>query len=251
MKQGITALALLAASPKTAHFISHLLAQKFLADEPPASVENRMSATYLATDGDIKAVLKTLITSPEFNSHRYFRNQVKMPDEFVASAFRATLTDPINPGAMVGLLSNAFGQPPYRKLEPTGYYITADHWMNTQSLIARLKFADQFTHNQFANQKFDASRVLALSLMNDSSEDAALEPSARSVRVSDEPASSSLQGPDTALKVLESTLIDGEISAATARYIHGQLTQQPASNPTDTLNLLTALLLGSPEFQLR
>ncbi len=251
MKQGITALSLLAASPKTAHFISHLLAQEFLADDPPLAVENRMTQVYLATDGDIKAVLKTLIDSPEFNSHRYFRNKVKMPAEFVASAFRATLTDPSNPGAMVGLLSNALGEPPYRKLEPTGYYVTADHWMNTQSLMARLKFADQFTHNQFANQKFDSSRVLAMSLMNDHTQVAAEPVKAKSLRVAEEEPAPGFQGPDTALRALEGTLIDGEISPATDRYIHGQLSQQQGTNPADMLNLLTALLLGSPEFQLR
>jgi hypothetical protein len=51
--------------------------------------------------------------------------------------------------------------------------------------------------------------------------------------------------------VLEASLIGGEISPGTANFIHTQLSQQATENPTDTLNLLTALLLGSPEFQLR
>ena len=254
MKQGIAALSLLAASPRTARFISHLLAQEFLADDLPPALENRLAATYLATDGDIKAILKTLVDSPEFNSRRYFRNKVKMPSEFVASAFRATLTDPSNPGAMVSLLSNAFGQPPYRKLEPTGYYVTADHWMNTQSLLARLNFADQLTHNKFSNQKFDASRLLALSLMNDrapGSPASNSDQTPKSLRVAATAPAPAFEGPDMALHVLESTLIEGEITPKTDQFIHSQLTAQPANNPTDTLNLLTALLLGSPEFQLR
>ena len=261
MKQGIAALSLLAASPKTAHFISHLLAQQFVADDPPPALENRLAATYMATDGDIKAMLKVLIDSPEFNSHRYFRTKVKMPAEFVASAFRATSTDPQNPGAMVGLLSNALGEPPYRKLEPTGYYVTADHWMNTQSLLSRLNFADQLTHNRFANQKFDSSRLLALSLMNDHSTASPLASSLdqrgdqgpRNLRVAEVTSAPSQpsQGPDTALRVLEGTLIEGEITPKTDGFIHSQLAAQPVNNPTDTLNLLTALLLGSPEFQLR
>jgi len=53
--------------------------------------------------------------------------------------------------------------------------------------------------------------------------------------------------------VLESTLIGGEISAKTSQQIHQQLTQANAqnTNPGDMLNLLTALVMGSPEFQLR
>ncbi len=250
MKQGITALSLLAASPKTAHFISYLLAQRFVADTPPPALVDRMAATYMATSGDIKAILRTLVESPEFNSERYFRNKVKTPAEFVASAFRATATDPQNPGALVGLLTNQLGMPPYRKLEPTGYYITADHWMNTQSLLARLNFADQLTHNHFANQKFDSSRVLALSLMGDrgATEMASADGEARSVRVSDNRGG---QGPDVALRVLEGTLIGGAVSPKTDDFIHSQLAQQPPNTPTETLNLLTALLVGSPEFQLR
>src|ERR1019366_7699590 len=148
MKQGLTALTLLASSPQTAHFISYMLAERFVADTPPPAVVDRMTAVYLKTDGDIKEVLRAMMQSPDFNSHRYFRNKVKMPNEFLASAFRATATDPQNPGALVGLLSNGLGQPLYRKLEPTGYYVTADHWMNTQALLARLNFADQLTHNR-------------------------------------------------------------------------------------------------------
>jgi uncharacterized protein (DUF1800 family) len=254
MKQGLTALTLLAANPRTAHFISYQLAQRFVADTPPPALVDRMTATFLASDGDIKAVLRVMVQSPDFNSHRYFRNKVKMPDEFVASAFRATATDPTNPGALVGLLAGPLGQPIYKALPPTGYYITADVWMNTQALLARLNFSDQLTHNRFANQKFDASRVLALSLMSDHDpSNAALDmpaPRPRIIPTSYAVSAPVSTGPDVALHVLEGSLIGGEISATTDRFIHSQMAAQPASNPTDTLNLLTALLLGSPEFQL-
>jgi hypothetical protein len=201
-----------------------------------------MSKSYLASDGDIKVVLKTLVDSPEFGSRKYFRNKVKTPAEFLASAFRATATDPTNPGALVQKLRE-LGEEPYRALPPTGYIVTADHWMNTGALVARLNFSDQLTKGKFANQKFDSSRVLAFGLMADRT--AGPPVAVRAVKVSDS------VGPDTALRVLEGTLIGGAISAKTDAFIHGQMAEQPASNPTETLNLLTALLLGSPEFQLR
>ena len=71
-----------------------------------------MAATYLATDGDIKAILRTLVQSPEFNSRKYFRNKVKTPMEFLASAFRTTATDPANPGAIVNTIKS-MGMPLY------------------------------------------------------------------------------------------------------------------------------------------
>ena len=254
MKQGLTALTLLASSPQTAHFISYMLAERFLADAPPAALVDRMTAVFLKSDGDIKEVLRAMVQSPEFNSHRYFRNKVKMPNEFLASAFRATATDPQNPGALVGLLTNALGQPLFRKLEPTGYYVTADHWMNTQALLARLNFADQLTHNRFANQRFDSSRVLALSLMSNINTNMAFLDGGAKPRVVEAAHTSSNPpsfGPDVALHVLENSLIGGEISPSTNNFIRTQMAEQANGNPTDTLNLLTALLLGSPEFQLR
>ena len=256
MKQGLTALILLAGSPRTAHFISYLLAQRFVADEPPPALVDRMTATYLKSDGDIKAVLGTLVASPEFNSHRYFRNKVKTPFEFVASAFRATATDPQNPGGLVYQLDRLFGQALYKALPPTGYYITADHWMNTQSLLVRLNFADQLTKGKFPGQKFDSTRLLALGLMSDRNvglATAAADARPRALQVAAEQPTTAepTQGSELALKVLEGTLIGADLSPNTDRFIHGQLAQQGAGNAADTLNLLTALLLGSPEFQLR
>jgi len=260
MKQGYAALTILAESPRTAHFISSLIAQRFIADDPPPALVDRMAATYMSSDGDIKAVLKTLVASPEFNSHRYFRNKVKTPMEFVVSAFRATGTDPQNPGALVNVLGRDLGQPLYKALPPTGYYITADQWMNSASLLARLNFADQLTHNRLANQKFDSLRVLALSLINDPAAGARTiaptpplaqtpgKPHAMPVSTA-EPTSSA--GSAIALHVLESNLIEGEISPNTDRFIHSKMAEQPTVNSTDTLNLLIALLIGSPEFQLR
>jgi uncharacterized protein (DUF1800 family) len=235
MKQGVTALSLLAAQPQTARFVSMLIAQRFLADDPPAAVVDRMAAAYLASDGEIKAVLQALVTSPEFNQRRFFRNKVKTPVEFVASAFRTTATDPVNPGALVNTLKE-MGEPLYAALPPTGYILTADRWMNTSALVGRLNFADQLTHNRLANQKFDASRVLALGLM--------AEPAGK--------ATAPVAGSTVALQMLEQTLIGAEVSSRSEGYIQTQLAQQPASaDPVETLNLLTALLLGSPDFQLR
>jgi uncharacterized protein (DUF1800 family) len=266
MKQGLEALAILAASPRTAHFISWKLAQRFVADDPPPALVDRMAKTYLASDGDIKAVLTTLVTSPEFNSKQYFRNKVKTPVEFVASAFRTTATDPGYAGALVNTIK-AMGMPMYYAVPPTGYYITADQWMNTGGLVDRLKFAYDLTTGKFGSREFSSTKVLAMGLMSEP------EVAAASVSVSNESARakyapaamaegrvapvagggvSVVSGPEMALQVLENTLIGGAASAKTNQSIHQQLEQQPVGeSSTDTLNLLTALVMGSPEFQLR
>jgi uncharacterized protein (DUF1800 family) len=262
MNEGIEALTLLAADSHTAHFLSYKLAQRFVADDPPPALVDRMAATYLATDGDIKAILRTLVLSPEFNSRKYFRNKIKTPFEFLASAFRTTATDPANPGALVNTL-NTMGMRLYYALPPTGYYITADHWMNSTALVDRLNFAYALTGNKFANQKFDSARVLALGLMAQpaaaNSTTAVNTPHAKySGAILTAELNTSLPnqpslptGQDIALHVLESTLIGGDVSAQTNQLIRKQIADLPAANSTETLNLYTALVMGSPEFQLR
>jgi uncharacterized protein (DUF1800 family) len=263
--EGLEALTLLAADPHTAHFVSYKLAQRFVADEPPPALVDRMAATSLATDGDIKAILRTLVQSPEFNSKKYFRNKVKTPMEFLASAFRTTATDPANPGALVNTI-NTMGMRLYYALPPTGYYITADQWMNSKALVDRLNFAYALTGNKFANQKFDSAHVLALGLMAQPASAVANPTTAANTpraKYSEALLTTELNtslptqpppnatGQDIALHVLESTLIGGDVSAQTNQLIRKQIADLPAANSTETLNLLTALVMGSPEFQLR
>jgi uncharacterized protein (DUF1800 family) len=264
MNEGVEALTLLAADPHTAHFISYKLAQRFVADDPPPALVDHMAATYLATDGDIKAILRTLVQSPEFNSKKYFRTKVKTPMEFLASAFRTTATDPANPGALVNTI-DTMGMRLYYALPPTGYYITADHWMNSTALVDRLNFAYALTGSKFANQKFDSARVLALGLMAQPAGTSANQTAAANAThakyseallttnsLENSPAMpyTTAAGQDIALHVLESTLIGADVSDQTNQLIHKQVAGLPASNSTDTLNLLTALVMGSPEFQL-
>jgi uncharacterized protein (DUF1800 family) len=241
----------------------NLLAHSFVADDPPPALVDRMAKSFLASDGDIKAVLRTLVGSPEFNSKKYFRNKVKTPMEFLASAYRTTLTEPSNPGALVNTIRN-MGMPLYFALPPTGYYITADHWMNTSALLDRLNFAYQLTNGKFANQKFDAPKVVALGLLSEpfQTQVANVTPARTAAptyadatwtvpTVSATPTTPA--GTEIALKVLESTLIGGNVSSKTNDLIHKQIADasQQNTSPGDMLNLLTALVMGSPEFQLR
>jgi uncharacterized protein (DUF1800 family) len=238
MKQGIAALNILAESPKTAQFICSLLVQRFVADAPPQALVDRLAKVYLASHGDIKTILRALIASPEFNSKQYFHTKVKTPIEFVASAFRSSATDPSNPGALVGTL-RTMGMPLYLALPPTGYYLTADQWMNSSALVDRLNFSYQLTNGKFANQKFDAPKLLSMGLLTETG------------------AANAGTGNDVALRVLEATMIGAPVSAQTNELIQKQMETQsvggsPVSrSPLDTLNLLTALVMGSPEFQLR
>ena len=103
MKDGEEVLDILARDPHTAHHISFELAQRFVSDNPPAALVDRMAQTFLKTDGDIREVLRTMIYSPEFWSKDAYRAKIKTPFELVASATRAVGAEvdvPLHAGAM-------------------------------------------------------------------------------------------------------------------------------------------------------
>jgi uncharacterized protein (DUF1800 family) len=248
--EGQRALEWLAAQPQTAHFISYQLAQRFVCDDPPEELVDRMAKTYLATDGDIKEIFRTMVHSPEFTSEKYYRVKVKTPLEFVASVFRATDTNPANPGALVGVIGR-MGEPLYQMQPPTGYSTTADHWMNSAALVDRLNFSMQFANSKVGGIKFDAPRLLAEGLLARTAiAPASLHGGSRAQTVA--LTSTALpSGQEEALGLMEQMLVDGKVSGKINDVIHRELAGAQSSNdPAQTLDTMTALLLGSPEFQM-
>jgi len=138
--EGERALDLLSRHPSTAHHIAFKLAQRFIADEPPAAVVDRAAKVFLDTKGDLREVTRTILTSPEFFAPAAYRAKVKTPFEFVVSAVRATDATVVNAQPMVVALRN-LGMPVYGAQPPTGYSMTADAWVNTGALLGRMNFA--------------------------------------------------------------------------------------------------------------
>jgi len=249
--EGEAALNWLASRPQTAHFISYELAQRFVADDPPPALVERMAATFLSSDGDIKEVLRTMERSPQFWSRKYYRVKVKTPLEFVASAFRATETDPSNPSAIVNVLK-AMGEPLYQVQPPTGYPMTADRWMNSAALVDRLNFSLTLTGGKLGNTSFDAPRLLATGLLAREA-----VPARTGVRriSAEETTVGSQNGREEAISLMEQMIVGGTVSAKTNEIIIKQISDTEATtapaDSTQVLNTIAALILGSPEFQLK
>jgi uncharacterized protein (DUF1800 family) len=100
-REGEQVLDLLAAHPATAKHIAFKLAQRFVADEPPAALVDRAAKRFLDTKGDLREVTRTIITSPEFFDKKYIGAKVKTPFEFVVSAARATNANIVNAQPLV------------------------------------------------------------------------------------------------------------------------------------------------------
>lgn len=139
-RDGERVLDLLAAHPSTATFISTKLARRFVSDTPPPALIARAAETFRRTDGDLRAVMTTLVNSPEFLSLDSTRAKVKTPFEFVVSAVRALGADVTDATPLVRALQD-LGMPLYQCQPPTGYKDTADAWVNTGALVARMNLA--------------------------------------------------------------------------------------------------------------
>jgi uncharacterized protein (DUF1800 family) len=138
-RDGEEVLDILAKHPSTAHFIATKLARRFVSDTPPTTLVDRVAARFRETDGDLREVMRTLLTSPEFFAADAYHAKVKTPFEFVVSAVRATDAD-VNDARLLVRQVADLGEPLYQCQPPTGYKDTADAWVNTGALVGRMNF---------------------------------------------------------------------------------------------------------------
>jgi uncharacterized protein (DUF1800 family) len=150
-------LDILARHPSTARFISTKLAKKFVADDPPPALIDRMVKTFHDTDGDIRAVMSTMLDSKEFFSEGAFQAKVKTPLELIVSAVRASDAQ-VDFAIPLATQIAQLGEPLYRKIEPTGYSSANSEWVNSAALLARMNFALALTDNRVPGSKVDATK---------------------------------------------------------------------------------------------
>ena len=139
-KEGLEILHKLATHPSTARFIATKLVRRFVADNPPQALVARAAATFAKTGGDIREVVRTIVTSEEFLGPSFRAAKVKTPLEFVVSAVRASGAEVLNARDLAQRIS-AMGMPLYLQQPPTGYKDTAEEWISTSALLERMNFA--------------------------------------------------------------------------------------------------------------
>ncbi len=133
-------LDILAAHPSTARHIATELATRFVSDNPPMSLVDRAAARFTATKGDLREVVRTIITAPEFFAAEAYRAKVKTPLEFVASALRTTGAE-VRSALPLARELREMGMPLYFCQPPTGYDDTASTWVSAGALVSRMNFA--------------------------------------------------------------------------------------------------------------
>jgi uncharacterized protein (DUF1800 family) len=139
IEDGEQVLDIVAAHPSTARHISHKLAVRLVSDEPPADLVERAAAEFTRTKGDLRAVVRTIVTSPEFFSAEAYRAKVKSPFELVVSALRATGAAP-DASPQTALLVAMLGQPVFGRETPDGWPETGEERINTGAILNRINF---------------------------------------------------------------------------------------------------------------
>jgi uncharacterized protein (DUF1800 family) len=247
-KEGLEVLHLLATSPATAHFICRKLAVRFVSDDPPQSLIDRLSTVFLASNGNIGEVMRFLVQSPEFWAVTSYRAKIKTPEDFVISAVRAGGIDVEDANVVVKAISD-LGQPLYGRQTPDGYSMQSTPWINTSALVARMNFSLALADNRL-------SKGVTVDWLN-------------------QLGATSLQHPEEQERQIENLILHGQVSDKTRGLILQQLagaTPQPArpqesAKPVSVVQPVTpaqahqaasheaaltaGLLFGSPDFQRR
>jgi uncharacterized protein (DUF1800 family) len=139
VEQGRAVLAALARHPATAKHVATKLARHFVADEPSPALVERLTKRFLATQGDLKAVSKALLTSPE--AWEAPRAKLKRPGEWIIGALRAVGVTPPEIGPVMQA-HNLLGEPLWRPSAPKGFADESAPWLD--GLTQRLDIANQF-----------------------------------------------------------------------------------------------------------
>lgn len=236
---GVALLGFLARHPSTARHLSWKLTRRFVSDQPPMALVDRLAATYLANDTAIAPVLRELFLSPEFQAS--VGQKVKRPLDWLYSALRVTRSqiDPAPKGAASSRLrsaAQALGQPLFERVSPDGWPDRATYWVAADGLLKRWEHSAKLARNKITDADSPEKVVV---------DAAALVPSPTPATVRE------------ALTATAGTSLQFELSADAADAIAAALRLSPTAAGTALVTDQTlvqnaiGLLLSHPDFQRR
>ncbi len=136
IEEGLEALDMLATHPSTAAYIARKLVRRFVADDPPQALIDRVAQNFQDTGGDIRSMMRMILLSDEFMAARMQR--FKRPIHFMVSILRAFGDKFVtyDPNWWVWS-TEALGQMPYAWGPPNGYPDVSAAWISTSTLLER------------------------------------------------------------------------------------------------------------------
>lgn len=249
-QEGVDLLEMLAHHPSTAKFISKKLAVRFVSDNPPLSLIKKMAKTFTEQDGDIRQVLITMVSSPEFWNSKALRQKTKSPFELVVSAVRSLNANVQDPYQLYNWM-NRMGQKIYYYQAPTGFPDRGQYWINTGALLNRMNFG-----LALAQQRIPGVKVNLVWLNNNHEPESAnaalityskMVMPERNLDKTYKDLSPLLNDPALADKINTAAL---KASAASDQpTIVKELPKTSGGNNSNLLAQVVGIIIGSPEFQ--
>jgi len=148
IEQGEQMLKYIAYHPSTAQYICLKLARHFVDDNPPDSLLKKLNVTWNKTQGDIKAVMLTLINADE--AWNKISTKFKTPREFIVSTMRAAGLKKVKTKQLLYALSE-LGQRPFSAGSPAGFSDIQQGWNGSSALMARIDLSAQFASKRSMN----------------------------------------------------------------------------------------------------
>lgn len=209
--QGIEVIRALARHKYTAEFISRKLCTYLLRDKPSEAMVQRVAKVYQRTKGDLPKVYEAILFSRDFFYRQNHRVKFKTPFEYVVSALRATGAE-VDTFEEIDRALTLMGQTTYGCPDPTGWYDTAEAWLDPGVLVYRWTFALDLAGNQMSGVQVPDALLANL------------------------PA-------DQMKTKLENAIVPSGLTERTGRII-----DQTLGRTTNASEML-AVMLGSPDFQ--
>jgi len=157
-EEGVELLEMLAHHPSTAAFITRKIAVRFVSDNPPQSLLDKMAKTFREKNGDIRQVLITMVTAPEFWNAEAVREKTKSPFELAIGAVRSlhgTIEQPFQLYTWIARM----GEKKYYYQAPTGFPDKGAYWINTGSLLNRMNFGLALASGRIPGVRIDLAAL--------------------------------------------------------------------------------------------
>lgn len=212
--EGDQIIALLAAHPNTARFMSRKLIRWFLNHEPTTAMVNAVAQVWTTSRGDIRTVLRAILTQANVVAAP---PKFKRPFHLMTSALRSAGAWGIEDFWHIRSwhLGN-MGHEPFHWIPPDGYPDKIDYW--APGILPRLKFTMTLANNRVWGVRTDLERMIGLT-----------------------------RDPARVLNILNAACFGSEMPTTDWNSIRTYLTSQPLT--PHRIRGAIALALSSPGFQ--
>jgi uncharacterized protein (DUF1800 family) len=225
MQDGLDFINGLAAHPNTARYLAAKLYRFFVNEFGAVNVTfvDRVASVYLRSGGDMKAVMREVLSSPELWDEGAYFSRYSWPVEYVIRAFKDVGWTGFSVNDALTPLSN-MGQILFEPPDVSGWD-AGQSWFSTSAMLARMNFASALA----GNQKFNLATAVK--------------------------AAGATKTPEALLSYFVEALVtaplDASVTAELSNYLHatGAWTGSDAQLQQKAPGIVH-LIAGSPEYQL-